>query len=141
MGHPEHKCKKALTWHGFNAHTQQYLLTTGVSAQVLLRAGKASQSRGTEVLVVPAHPCLCLAPLRLKAAHAPIPNFRAGRVSPPLLLWEGGCSEVREWDSRASLRLETKGVKPSWSTSWSPPKAKPYAARLRNENYAARGFL
>lgn len=36
MGHPEHKCKKALTWRGFSAHTQKYLLTTGISAQVLL---------------------------------------------------------------------------------------------------------
>lgn len=53
------------------------------SQQVLLWAGKASQSRGTEVLVFPVHPCLCLTPLGLKAAHTPIsqpPRFQG---------WEG----------------------------------------------------
>lgn len=75
--------QKALTRHGFNAHTQQYLLTTGISAQVLLWAGKPSQSRGTEISVLPVHPCLGLTPLWLKAAHTPIsqpPKFQG---------WEG----------------------------------------------------
>lgn len=52
-----------------------------------------------------------------------------------------GLSEAGQYDSYASLRLETIGVKASSNTSMSPPKAKPYATQLRNENYAARGFL
>lgn len=77
--------------------------------------------------MVPVHPRLGLTPLRLKAATLPshsLPNFRAGRVSPPLVLWEGGCRDqgcfAQVGNNRSKTEFEHKLVSTQSKAMWHP---------------------
>lgn len=152
--------QRALTLHMLNPHIQGYLLITGLTAQVRALGSALiilEQRYGDiDVTYLP----LCARHIWGWAQPMLPPHRRWGlglEASTQPHRFQGwecftttgtsaavgglGLSENREYDSYASLRLETIGVKPSLNTSTSPPKAKSYATQLRNENYAARGFL
>lgn len=130
--------QKALTLHELNPHIQAYLLITDITAQ--LRAlGSAknlleqrywcylSTSVCTDTSEAERSPRSRLTGAGAwvwRPAHS-LTDFRAGSISPPLapvLLLGSGLSGAQGYDSYASLRLETIGVKPSLNQARLHPK-------------------